>query len=382
MKYIKLSKKVKSDILALGAQGKASFAIGKKDKLYFSESFGDMSEAENFKVFKKAIDRELKRLKAYPKVIVCDMHPEYTSTKLAEDIVGNGVKLKKVQHHKAHIAGSMIDNDIKGKVIGVSFDGTGYGEDGYIWGGEVFVGGLSGLKRVAHLKYVPMPGGEKVIYEPWRMAFSYLYDSYGPKAKDMKLSFLSKVNKTTLDVLIQAIDKNINSPLTSSMGRLFDAVSSLTGICINAKLDAEPAIALEKKMDEATSCKTQDTRHKSQATGKTYKFDIKKEKDSYAISADNIIKNIVSDVKRKVRPGVISFKFHEAVVVMIKDMCKILRKRYRINKIVLSGGVFQNNFLKEKAPVLLKKEGFKVYLHKDVPTHDGGISVGQVALCV
>ncbi|MFH1479434.1 MAG: hypothetical protein ABIG92_06670 [Candidatus Omnitrophota bacterium] len=365
MKYtkIKLERKIKDRVLALGAQGKSSFSVTKGDFLYVSDAGGDLGDAGNLNLFKASIEQTLKELNIKPSVIACDMHPEYNSTRLGEEISNaKKIPLIKIQHHKAHIASNIIDNNVKGDVIGIAFDGTGYGEDGTVWGGEFFIGSLKGLKRAAHLDYIAMPGGEKAIIEPWRMAFSYLYRAN-----------LTWLENDRLEILKQAIDKKINSPLTSSMGRLFDAVSSLIGVCSEASFEGEPAIMLEKKMHEVTS-------HKSQAAGKQYKFKIKKEKDIYIIKADDVIKDIMKDVKNKITQGEMSLRFHNAVAIMIKDVCKILRKEYKIDKVALSGGVFLNKFLTRHTPELLEKENFKVYLHRNIPTHDGGISVGQAVL--
>ena len=345
---------MKTRILALGAQSKGSFCLIKNGRPCLSNSFGDLSEAENFHRFEK----EVKKIKPRPKIIACDLHPDYSSTKLADYWVkGEGCRVKRIQHHEAHVASCIADNNIKGKVIGIAFDGTGFGRDENIWGGEFFIGTIKGLKRVAHLKYAPMPGGEAAIQEPWRMAFSYLNQS----------DRVGRPTRSDWGILKQMIDKGINSPLTSSMGRLFDAVASLVGICDTAKYEGQAAIELEKAIEG------QGTRDKGQ---EKYTF---RYKDNI-IDWTSVIKDIVRDLKVKKSKGEVSLKFHNAVCHMIKDVCVILRKKYKINKVCMSGGVFQNKYLTRNAPPLLEKEGFKVYLHKDLPAHDGNIAVGQAVL--
>ena len=225
---------MKTRILALGAQSKGSFCLIKNGKLHVSNSFGDLSEAENFHRFEK----EIKKIKPEPKLIACDMHPEYASTKLANNLAKS---VKRIQHHEAHVASCIADNNIKGKIIGIAFDGTGFGRDANIWGGEFFVGSIKDLKRAAHLKYASMPGGEAAVREPWRMAFSYLRAS--------NLANLTRLDKEKTRLLAQMMDKDINSPLTSSMGRLFDAVSSLVGICDRAEYEGQAAVELERAIE-------------------------------------------------------------------------------------------------------------------------------------
>jgi len=274
---------------------------------------------------------------------------------------GHGWRVKQIQHHEAHIASCIADNKIKGRVIGVAFDGTGFGRDGNIWGGEFFTGGVKGFKRAAHLRYIPMPGGEASIKEPWRMAFSYLYAIYGKR----------QPKGWVPEILGQMIDKKINTPLTSSMGRLFDGVSALIGVCDFAGFEGEAAIKLEKILWV--------TSHKPQATSK-YKFKYIDENGVIIIDWAPVIKGIAKDLKNGTGKPEISLKSHNAVCEMVKDVCKSLRKKYKIRKVCVSGGVFQNKYLSGRLKPMLVKEGFNVYGHKKVPTHDGGIALGQAVL--
>jgi hydrogenase maturation protein HypF len=360
MKYTKiiLPYKIKSKVLAFGAQSKAGFCFTKGNIAYLSESFGDLSDMGNFKKFEKQIRIFQKKMKIKTEIIACDLHPEYVSSKHAYDLVkSERCEVKGIQHHEAHVASCIVDNNIKGSVVGIAFDGTGFGTDGNIWGGEFFVGDVKGLKRVAHLRYVSMPGGEAAVKEPWRMAFSYLY--------------AIKNNKCRADnnILSQMIDKKINSPLASSMGRLFDGVSSLIGVCDFAGYEGEAAIKLEKIIGgEGLSSKA------------GYKFRYIKENGMIIIDWEPIIKGVIKDLERGVKKPEISLKFHNAVCDMIKDVCSMLKKKYKTKKVCMSGGVFQNKYLLGHVKPILEKAGFNAYAHKRIPTHDGGTALGQAIL--
>lgn len=360
-----------SNILALGAQSKSSFCFVKGKMFYFSEPGGDLADMGSLRLFESKIKSATKKIKIKPEIIACDMHPEYVSTKLAMRLNASGSRLQAVQHHEAHVASCMVDNDVNDNVIGVAFDGTGFGRDGNTWGGEFFVGSLRGLKRAAHLKYVPMPGAEASVREPWRMAVSYLYSTYGPAFRHQGLNFLTRLDKEGLALVEQILDKNINSPLTSSMGRLFDAVSSLAGVCDAAKYEGEAAIELEKVIwAQGSGLKAQEK----------YDFKYKNKDGLIVIDWLPVIKGVVRDLKVKRTKAEISIKFHNAVCYMIGDVCALLRKKYKINKVCMSGGVFQNRYLTGHVKQLLEKENFKAYPHKNLPSHDGNIALGQAAL--
>ena len=371
MKYTKIDlfDRIKVPVLTLGGQSKSSFCFTKGNTAYLSESGGDLSDFGNFKKFEKDVKALQKKLKIKPRIIACDLHPEYTATKYANNgLKAQGSRLKEIQHHEAHVASCMADNGIRGNVIGVAFDGTGFGSDGNIWGGEFFIGGIKGLKRAAHLKYIAMPGGEACIREPWRMAFSYLYGIYG---SDMRLLRHFVPRNDNLRTLIQVLNKRINSPLTSSVGRLFDGVSSLIGLCDVTKYEGEAAIKLEKIM----RCQVSGVRCQ---IGYRFEYD---EKDGIVIiDWEPVIKGIIKDLKKGIAKSEVSLKFHNAICNMIKETCILLRKKHKINKVCLSGGVFQNKYLKTNAGCILTRQGFKCYFHNKTPTHDGGIALGQAVL--
>ncbi|MFA4852925.1 MAG: carbamoyltransferase HypF, partial [Bacteroidales bacterium] len=240
-------------------------------------------------------------------------------------------------------------------------DGTGYGDDGNIWGGEFFVCDLNNYERISHFEYMPVSGGDKVSEEPWRMAVSYLYKVYGKEFLNLDLSFLKDIPKEKINLLLQAIDKKLNCPLTSSAGRLFDAVAAITGVCAFNTFEAEAPMRLESII--------------SKEFHKSYNYTINK-----TICFDNTIKGIVDDVVNNVEPAVISAKFHNTIIVAIVEVVCFARSKYNLNKVVLSGGVFQNRYLLENAENLLKENKFEVYTHSKVPSNDGGIALGQLAV--
>ena len=354
---IRLPFKIKNSILALGADLKGAFAIASGREAVLVDGFGDLGEIDNFTNYEKAVKSHLKRLKIRPQIIACDLHPGYFSTRFAEDYTLYTIHstLIKVQHHEAHIASAIVDNDIKGNVIGVALDGTGYGYDGRIWGGEFFVGDLKTLRRAGHFEYIPMPGGDKAVMEPWRMAASYL-------------SLLKKSHPRLkrYPVISKMILRGVNSPLTSSAGRLFDAVGSLVLCKETAKKEAELPMELERIADPYTE--------------DAYRFDIKKYNGLAIMDLSKVIKGVMADISAKRDRGIISAKFHNTIARIIRDTAIILSRKHKMRKVVLSGGVFQNRFLTARTVAMLEARGLKVYLHSAVSTNDSGIPIGQVAI--
>ena len=251
-------------------------------------------------------------------------------------------------------------------MVGIAFDGTGYGPDGCIWGGEFFIGRAQSFSRVAHFSYVPMPGGDAAVIEPWRMAVSYLYKAFGVKLAYSDLYCMKTISVKRFKLLRKMIDERMNSPLTSSAGRLFDAVASIVLAKAFAAYEAELPIELEKIADElCNGC---------------YKFDIMYEDEMYLIDMSMTIKGILSDMDKGLRSNIISAKFHNTMAGVITDVAIRLRKKVHIDKVALSGGVFQNMYLKKKALSLLNKNGFDAYTQSAVNTNDYGIPIGQVAI--
>lgn len=347
-----------SGILATGAELVNCFGIGKDNQVIISQHIGDLKNIETYEFYCETIEKFKKLFRFTPTLIVSDLHPNYLSTQYA---VETGLKHLKVQHHHAHIASCMAENDLDEKVIGVSFDGTGLGDDNNIWGSEFFVCDLKEYSRQSHFEYIPMPGGDKVTEEPWRMAVSYLYKLYGNNFQSLELPFLKNINHSNIELLCNAIDKGINCPLTSSSGRLFDAVSALLNLCPVSKFHAEAPMRLESVIDKKIK--------------QAYSFSINK-----TVSFTETFEQVFNDIHHQVPVSEISTKFHNTVIFAIYEVCKEIRIRYNLNKVVLSGGTFQNKYLLENIENLLKKNDFEVFSHRKVPTNDAGIALGQMIL--
>ena len=360
-------------VLACGAFLKNTFCLARGNHAFLSHHIGDLENTETMNSYETAIEHYKRLFSIEPEVIAYDLHPEYLSTKYAlaqrDDMFKIGV-----QHHHAHIVSCMAENGIHDKVIGVVFDGLGYGDDGNFWGGEFFIADLSGYERAGHLDYVPMPGGEQAIKEPWRMAISYLYHMYGNDIPMLRLfntpKFIQEKNDT-LEILIKMLSRKINSPLTSSVGRLFDGVASLLGLQHSVNFEGQAAVKLESIADEHI------VEH--------YPFDIDVSVGARCsvpiiIQWQPVIKHIIEDMHHRIASPVISARFHNSIVEMVVQVCTMLRNSKGINDVVLSGGVFQNNFLFSRLVKKLKLQGFTVYSHKKVPCNDGGLSLGQAVI--
>jgi hydrogenase maturation protein HypF len=350
-------------VMALGAEERNSVCLTKDGWAYLSQHVGDLKSAEAFEFFLEALERLKKIFKIEPELVVHDMHPEFLNTKYARHLK---IPLLPVQHHHAHIASCMAENAITDKVIGIALDGTGYGTDGHIWGGEFMVADLTSFERVAHLAYTPMPGADLAVKEPQRMAASFLYSAYGDDIFDLDLDVLKRTGEEKLKLIVQMIKQNVNSPLSSGCGRLFDAVASLLGVCDKISYEAQGPIELEVISD---------------AKEKTlYNYDFQTEDDTMIIGPGQIFRGVVNDIKNGVTPAVISGRFHNTVVDFSVETAKRIREKDRLDKVALSGGVFQNRLLLEKMLQRLENESFRVYINSNVPPNDGGISFGQAAI--
>jgi len=355
------------EVLALGGELKNTISFSKENYIFLSQYLGDLKSVETLEFFKESITSFKKMFKVKPEIIACDLHPDYLSTQYAEEIkVKKGLKVVRVQHHHAHIVSCMAENNVKEKVIGVAYDGTGYGDDGNIWGGEFLLCDLKKYSRVGHLKCYPLPGGDKAVMEPWRMAYSYLYSIYGSGAKKIDIDFNRRMDYDKLSIIEKMIDKNINSPLTSSCGRLFDAVSSLIGIRDEITYEGQAAMELE------SFC--------ASGIKERYKFRIHKEGEEFIIDPQQIFIDIIKDLKEGIDKKIIAAKFHNTVAEFTLNLCGKIRENTGINEVALSGGVFQNKYLTEKVVFLLEDKRFKVYIQRKVPPNDGGISLGQAVI--
>jgi hydrogenase maturation protein HypF len=272
-----------------------------------------------------------------------------------------------VQHHHAHIAACMAENHLDGPVIGIACDGTGYGTDGTIWGCEILIADFAGFTRSAWLDPIPMPGGAAAIREPWRMALSCLYAVFGNGCLDLNLPFMEPVQKH-LPFMMNMIEKRINSPLTSSLGRLFDSVAALTGVRNTISFEGQAAMELEMMADDACT--------------QRYDYDIKFDaaRSGDAIRIHPIISGIVRDLRHDIDKRVISRKFHNTVIDMLTDVCLKIHRQSGIDQVVLSGGSFQNSILLTGMIESLTQNRLTVHTHTRVPANDGGLSLGQAMI--
>jgi hydrogenase maturation protein HypF len=350
------------NVLAVGAELKNCFCMTRKDRAFLSQHIGDLKNIETSNSFADGITHLQQILKWQPELIACDKHPDYMSTSYAEQF--SELPLVKVQHHHAHMASCMAENGLDEPCIGVIFDGVGYGDDGCIWGGEFLLGDYTGYERVGHFAYLPLPGGDAAAKEPYRMAISALVHSYGKELPD--LNFLREIPKGTLPLLLQMIAKGINSPLSSSCGRLFDAVSALIGVRNINGYEGQAALELEMTI----------------ATQENFSYPYRVTSDAGMLIFDPAvtIRAIVTDLQQSIPRGTISGRFHMTLAQMLTDVCRRIREQSGISKVVLSGGVFQNRFLSEAALKLLRSKGFEVFSHSLVPPNDGGIALGQAVI--
>lgn len=359
--YAPLPVKIKGldkPVLAVGGHLKNTIAVNKNDNVFISQHIGDLENIESITAFKNVINDLENFYEIKPEQIICDLHPEYISTKFAAEQSENIIQ---VQHHFAHVLSCIAENEIEGKVLGFSWDGTGYGTDGVIWGSECMIVENGNFKRLAYLKPFRLPGGEAAIHEVWRIGESLLHElKLNGKYSDFN----------DLPVVNQMIEKGINSPFTNSMGRFFDGVSSLIGIRDNASFEAQAAMELEFAALKAAENVTDDLAYNDY-------FEFRLEKNSneeYIIDWREIIKGIHNESAADNSKGQIALKFHNTLVEIILEVSRLSG----CEKIVLTGGCFQNKLLLENAIERLTKENYKVYWHQRVPPNDGGISLGQI----
>ena len=358
---IKTSFQFEHQILACGAELKNTFCLTHGHHAFLSHHIGALENLETLQSFNDGIEHFKRLFHLQPEVIAHDLHPEYLSTKYALGQDEISIKLG-VQHHHAHIASCMADNGIEGGVIGVAMDGLGFGTDGKMWGGEFLVADFSDAERIAHLEYVPMTGGTKAIREPWRMAATYLHQTFGDEFLDLDLPFVKDLDKESWKTLRSMSISGVNSPETSSMGRLFDAVSSLLQVRSSVNYEGQAAIELEAIADrDCVDC---------------YEFEINESR----IDARSVIRGAVNDLLNGQTPARVSARFHNSVARLIDSMAIRIRETSRLNHVVLSGGVFQNVLLVNRTCELLRANGFDVFTHSRVPANDGGISLGQAAI--
>lgn len=350
------------EVLGCGADIKNTFTTTKGSFAIPSQHIGDMENYETLRFFEESLKNLKDVYRVRPEALAYDLHPHYLSTQWA--LEREGIKKIGIQHHYAHTASVMAEKGIKTKVIGVSFDGTGYGTDGNLWGGEILIADINGFKRAGHFKYIPLPGGEVAIKEPWRTAVSCIKDIAGDEAMHYleSIGFIKKYGTERLKDILKIIDKRPFSPLSSGAGRLFDAISAILGICDRNTFEGEAAIALES----ITRPHIVDD----------YPVDIKF-RETMEIDFSQTILKIIEDFVHGADKGIIASNFHNTVATAILRVVQKLSSLYMIEDVALSGGVFQNIYLLERTIARLRSIGMDVHINEKVPANDAGISLGQ-----
>lgn len=350
-------------VLGVGGELKNTFCLTRDRSAFVSHHIGDLQNFETLQSFESAIEHYEELFRSEPEVLAYDLHPDYLATRYAlERAQLEGLPTIGVQHHHAHIASCLAENGVPGTepVIGLSFDGTGYGPDGAIWGGEVLVASLSGYRRVYHLPYVPLPGGEAAVKEPWRMALVWLREAGVDWSTDLPpVAFASQQARSIVERQLQI---GLNAPPTSSMGRLFDAVSSLIGIRHRVTYEAQAAMEMETLVSEAVP--------------DAYPFEMA----DGELDPRPAIRGIVEDLERGVSSSILATRFHNGLADLALQVCLAIRGEEKLTTVALSGGVWQNMALLRRTVTRLEEAGFDVLHHRQVPTNDGGLSLGQAAV--
>jgi hydrogenase maturation protein HypF len=364
---IKLSRNA-LPVLATGAELKNAFCLTKDRYAFLSHHIGDMENLETLKAFEDGVNHLERLFRVKPEAIAYDLHPDYLATRYALERAGRENLLSLgVQHHYAHIASCIAEHNLPEDqpVIGISFDGTGYGEDGAIWGGEVLVANFESYQRAFHLRYTPLPGGDKAIKEPWRMALSWLAQTgieWDADLPPVEFVMANRGQAVALSALRQQIRSGLNAPLTSSMGRLFDAVSALSGVRQTVNYEAQAAIEFEALADPFEEG--------------AYPLELHDD----LIDPTSLIEAIVKDIRAGVGLPTISGRFHNGLARMVAAVSARVRHQFQISDVILSGGVWQNMTLLQKTVLLLESNGFTCFLHHEVPANDGGLALGQAAI--
>ncbi len=360
-KPIRLPHVLRRPVLACGAELKHTFCLAKGERAFVSHHIGDLENYETMRSFTEGVEHFSRLFDVVAEVVAHDLHPEYLSTKHAQSLTD--IDLVGVQHHHAHIASCLADNGETGPVIGVAFDGLGYGVDSTIWGGELLVADLTDFERAGHLQTVPMPGGTAAIKEPWRMAAAWLdraYDDWPPSG----LAVIER-NGDRWDQVVAVARSTANAPGTSSAGRLFDAVAAIAGVRDAVNYEGQAAIELEQASDPSVD----DAYPVPVLPG-----------PSLVISAVDLVRAVTDDARAGVDIGTIGARFHNGLADAVAESCALLRQETAIRTVALSGGVFQNQLLLEGVARRLSARDFRVLVHSQVPPNDGGISLGQAAV--
>jgi len=343
-------------IVAVGAELVNCFCIGKENRAILGQHIGDLQNLDTLEFFEESLSRFLKLLRVSPRLIAHDIHPDYLSTRYAQSL---NIPTVQVQHHHAHIVSAMAENNLVDKVIGISFDGTGLGTDGHIWGSEFMVCDTKSFERISHFDYVPVPGGDLAVKEPWRMALSYMHTLLGKDSIKKHEDLFNYLSGSKINLVVEAIEKSINTPLGCGAGRLFDAVSALLGICTESSFHAEAPMRLEASAINKNAS--------------PYEFNI-----GVCIDFKPMFEAILDELDKGIAPEKIAGRFQNTMVEVILKGAEEIRKDTGLNDVVLSGGTFQNQYISERAEKVLILNKFKVHIPSLIPVNDGGIALGQL----
>lgn len=361
---ISLTHEAAEPILACGGELKSVFGLVRGREVFLSQHLGDLGEERAYRAWTDAIAHLKRLLELAPSVVAHDLHPAYRSTSYARSL--DGVHHIPIQHHHAHIASCLADNGVDDRVIGVAWDGTGLGTDGHVWGGEFLLADLDGFERVGSFQEVAMPGGEAAVREPWRMAAVFLQAVYGEAMEKLDLAFMGRLDRSAWRLLSRATERGLNAPPTSSAGRLFDAVASLLGLRDRVDFEAQAAMELE-----ALAAPDAD---------RVYAVDLDEQDGRTIVRTPDVVRGVVEDLLAGVGADRIGSRFHATLAEVIVKTCRRLRDRSGLDRVALSGGVFQNVRLSRLAVEGLGRAGFQVYTHHQVPPNDGGLALGQAAI--
>jgi hydrogenase maturation protein HypF len=354
-------------LLTTGAELKSAVCLAEGTRAVLSQHIGDLQNQTTFDSFSHTVTHLSGILAVKPALVACDLHPDYLSSRFAED---SGLPLIRVQHHHAHLAACMAENGLDGDAIGIIFDGTGYGPDGTVWGGEFLMGGYHGYRRAGHFQPVQLPGGDAAVREPWRMAMSYLYQALGKAAFAVDHPVTRFLPEKEMALFARMLDRGINSPLTSSCGRLFDAVAALLNLRHIVSYDGQGAIELEGLADAA----------KDTGMG-SYPYTVLSNNDApLQLDFSPMLAEILTDIDTGIRAADIAYRFHQTVASAATDLCLHIADATGLDRVILSGGVFQNRLLSEMIYTALTDKGLTVFTHRLVPPNDGGIALGQAAI--
>jgi hydrogenase maturation protein HypF len=362
---LELGRACKTSVLAVGAELKNTFCLTKGSRAFVSHHVGDLENVATLTAFEEGVAHFRDVFDVEPAAVARDLHPDYLASRYA---MASGLAEVVVQHHHGHVASVLADAGYyEGRVIGVAFDGAGLGDDGAVWGGEFLIADVEGYERAAHLKYVPLPGGDRAAREPWRMALSWLRELYGDGVLKCRLPFFDEIPRGRREMVLEAAAKGVNAPPTSSMGRLFDAVAALAGVRNVINYEGQAAAELEQLAAP------------EEEGG--YEFSYPKG-SPLIINAGPVVEAVVADVKAGVPPDAIAARFHNGVAAMVAAVAAALRDECGLETVALGGGCFQNVTLLDKLLPRLEGAGFKVLIHEQVPTNDGGLSLGQAAVAL